>query len=448
MALPSPGPALTPEFMAHNDGPALLGGVTTLMVLAIISVVLRFWIRRHRGMELLLDDWLIGASMVPFLGLIICAYCSVFLAGVGKHYQVNVLEDPTRPTTQLKIVYASLITIVTNISLVKLSIIAMYHRIFPTQFMRWSYIILGTIIVVWATVALPVCIFQCRPIEEAWDFKSSSSSSSGGTCISAFPLYFGATGLPNVAIDLVLLCLPMYEVWKLQIPRAQKVAIVSTFLLGAVVIVADVFKLVVLVEIYDGYENQDDQRRAVSSLGTDRFQDLIIWIVTEHALSIICANIPSLRPVLTMFLGWTGLNRDPKPDLERLPRGRNEGLVTIGGSEASRVNLVVGKRYDSAKTDWTGLDSDEQHILEPSVRLDPSPIINSTYRHGPAARNTIPTKSVIRSDSVMSTRSIIIDSNHRDDAPNNTTGNMVNQPDWPAASTTSMSGYRVTTHQL
>ncbi|KAK4215514.1 hypothetical protein QBC37DRAFT_281539 [Rhypophila decipiens] len=404
MALPSPGPALAPEFMAHNDGPALLGGVTTLMVLAIVSVVLRFWIRRHRGMELLLDDWLIGASMVPFLGLIICAYCSVFLAGVGKHYQVNVLEDPSRPTTQLKIVYVSLITIVTNISLVKLSIIAMYHRIFPTRFMRWSYIILGTIIVVWAAVALPVCIFQCRPIEEAWDFGSSASS---GTCISAFPLYFGATGLPNVAIDLVLLCLPMYEVWKLQIPRAQKVAIVSTFLLGAVVIVADVFKLVVLVEIYDGYENQDDQHRAVSSLGTDKFQDLIIWIVTEHALSIICANIPSLRPVLIMFLGWTGVNH-PKPDLERLPRGRNEGLVTIGGSGASRVNLV-GKRYDSDKTDWTGGLGQESPIGEDSDE--------HTYRHGPV-RNTIPTKSVIRSDSVISTKSIIIiDRNHHRDAP-------------------------------
>ncbi|KAM7190910.1 hypothetical protein V8F33_009221 [Rhypophila sp. PSN 637] len=323
-----------PEFLAHIDGPALLGGVTTLMVLAIVSVVLRFWIRRHRGMELKLDEWLIGASMVPFLGLIICAYCSVFLAGVGKHYQVNILEDPTRPTIQLKVVYTSLITIVTNISLVKLSIIAIYHRIFPTRFMRWSYIILGTIIVVWAVVALPVCIFQCRPIEEAWDFRSGS-----GTCISAFPLYFGATGLPNVVIDLVLLCLPMYEVWKLQVPRAQKVAIVSTFLLGAVVIVADVFKLVVLVEIYDGYENQDDQRA-----------DLIIWIVTEHALSIICANIPSLRPVLTMFLRWTGLNL--KPDLERPPR--KEGIVTIGGSGASGVNLVC-KRYDSDKTDWTGL---------------------------------------------------------------------------------------------
>lgn len=270
---PAPFPPVhfTPEFIAYDDGPALFAEITTLMVLAIITIVLRFWIRIRRKMDLKLDDWLIGASAVPFLGLVACSYCFIFLAGIGKHYQVNIVEDPTRLVTSLKvftlpicpfivlhamqltqdgiqILYASLIVVVLSITLVKLSILSMYYRIFPTRFMKYSYIILGTIILLWAISTLLACIFQCTPIQRAWDFNLT------GKCINSFALFIGAGVVPNLFTDLVLIVLPIWEVNKLQVSTAQKIAIATNFLLGLVVIVTDVFKLVILVEIYHIYE--------------------------------------------------------------------------------------------------------------------------------------------------------------------------------------------------
>lgn len=82
----------------------------------------------------------------------------------------------------------------------------------------------------------------------------------------------------------------------------------------------------------------------------------MIWVITEHALSIICANIPSLRPILTMFLRWTGLNSriDPK-----VPPPPKKGIVTIGGSgENNNSKNSSSKRHKSGKSDWTALMQD------------------------------------------------------------------------------------------
>lgn len=94
---------VTDENLAYDKDPALIGAVTAMMVLAIASVVLRFWLKLHRKVGLKLDDWLVGASMVPFCGQIAGAYIAVILGGVGEHFHVEWLEDQQRPKTTLQV---------------------------------------------------------------------------------------------------------------------------------------------------------------------------------------------------------------------------------------------------------------------------------------------------------------------------------------------------------
>lgn len=120
----------------------------------------------------------------------------------------------------------------------------MYYRIFPTRFMKWVCIILGTVTALWAVSTLFACVFQCTTIWTAWQLDGN------GNCVDTLAFYIGTIGVPNLVTDIALLCLPMYEVYKLHTLTSQKVALAATFLLGAMVIVADIFKLQVLVELY------------------------------------------------------------------------------------------------------------------------------------------------------------------------------------------------------
>lgn len=110
--------------------------------------------------------------------------------------------------------------------------------------MKWGCIILATVTALWSVSTLLSCLFQCTPIKKSWELGVE------GTCVNTLALYIGTTGVPNLATDFSLLCLPMYEVYKLHTPTSQKIALAASFLLGAMVIVADIFKLQVLVDLY------------------------------------------------------------------------------------------------------------------------------------------------------------------------------------------------------
>lgn len=120
----------------------------------------------------------------------------------------------------------------------------MYYHIFPTRFMKWGYVVLGVMTGAWWIAVIFVTIFQCTPVYRMWDTEVE------GSCINANVFYISTNGVPNIVMDGMILCLPMYEVYKLQVSRKFKVAIAGNFLLGAVVIAASIKKLVIMVNMY------------------------------------------------------------------------------------------------------------------------------------------------------------------------------------------------------
>ena len=45
-------------------------------------------------------------------------------------------------------------------------------------------------------------------------------------------MFFNGNSIPNIITDALLLVLPIPFVWQLQLPRAQKVALTSIFIVG------------------------------------------------------------------------------------------------------------------------------------------------------------------------------------------------------------------------
>lgn len=91
----------------------------------------------------------------------------------------------------------------------KLSILALYLRLFPTTFMRRSCITLAALTVMWWIAGVLVDIFQCTPVSKAF---GPSIPSEG--CIDQDAYCMGMI-IPNISIDVIILCLPTIEVSKL-----------------------------------------------------------------------------------------------------------------------------------------------------------------------------------------------------------------------------------------
>lgn len=94
--------------------------------------------------------------------------------------------------------------------------------------MKRGCVILAVLTAMWATAGVLVDVFQCTPMSKTFD--TSMNSEDG--CISQTGYCLGMI-IPNILIDIMILSLPTFEVAKLHLPRSQRVALGSVFLLGA-----------------------------------------------------------------------------------------------------------------------------------------------------------------------------------------------------------------------
>ena len=79
----------------------------------------------------------------------------------------------------------------------------------------------------WWIVVVLIQIFSCNPVNGFWDTSVPS------TCVNA-ALYYTAVAVPNIMTDIIMLCLPLQMVWRLQKSLAQRIALSLTFMTGAV----------------------------------------------------------------------------------------------------------------------------------------------------------------------------------------------------------------------
>jgi len=99
-----------------------------------------------------------------------------------------------------------------------------YHRVFGRQFRGWI-LLLGTISVLWGIAFTLVSIFQCSPVQRAWDEEIE------GTCIPYLNIFIGLQ-VANIILDVAILCLPITAVMGLQMAKSNKRSVIGTFMLG------------------------------------------------------------------------------------------------------------------------------------------------------------------------------------------------------------------------
>jgi hypothetical protein len=98
-------------------------------------------------------------------------------------------------------------------------------RIFISRNFRWVCYTALAIVVASGIATTFATFFQCLPIEFFWNKNIP------GTCIDS-PKFWLANAVLNISTDVLVLALPIREVFKLQLKLKEKIMLCSVFLLG------------------------------------------------------------------------------------------------------------------------------------------------------------------------------------------------------------------------
>lgn len=102
----------------------------------------------------------------------------------------------------------------------------MYRLVFRGKAFRHVMIAVGLLVLGWMIGVVFAQIFTCTPVQRAWNPTVERH------CIGTTKFYYG-DAIANLLMNVVILCLPLPLIWRLNITTHRKLAISGIFLLGS-----------------------------------------------------------------------------------------------------------------------------------------------------------------------------------------------------------------------
>ncbi|KAF1974048.1 hypothetical protein BU23DRAFT_638723 [Bimuria novae-zelandiae CBS 107.79] len=140
---------------------------------------------------------------------------------------------------------------------VKISLCLLYCHLFISSRLHRIIDITIGYSVLWGVAFVGVAIFSCRPIHAFWDFSLQALPTT--YCVNNRAWYLGQA-VPNILTDILVLCMPIKQIWALKLGKKSKLALVFIFSLGIFVCVISVIRVVSLFAI-DKQESYVDSCR-------------------------------------------------------------------------------------------------------------------------------------------------------------------------------------------
>jgi len=101
---------------------------------------------------------------------------------------------------------------------IKLSILYLYHRIFPSRGLVIIASCIAALVIAYSTALIIFAFLQCIPLSTLW------TGNPKGVCVKTQPAYV-TLAVMNVITDIMILCLPIRFVARLQMKPARKVQV-------------------------------------------------------------------------------------------------------------------------------------------------------------------------------------------------------------------------------
>ncbi|ORY18981.1 hypothetical protein BCR34DRAFT_582546 [Clohesyomyces aquaticus] len=257
----------------------VIGVSIAMTVCATLVVGLRVFTRSMIVGRMFLDDWAMVITMFFAYAFLLELLLSIknFNAGFSGA-QLN----PNDMTGILKLTVAIIVTYKALLTSIRTSILFFYLRLAVERtfekMCKWTFGFVILFFVVFASVT----IGQCVPLHKLWDFTGAVQ----GKCIDTNAFYHVGTVI-QILLDIWILVLPYKLVTRIKRPWHEMGALVFIFGLGALSVVAAIARLAFL---------------HIFTASKDPFADIIpihIWSMVETNLAIICACLPTLKPLFS-----------------------------------------------------------------------------------------------------------------------------------------------------
>ncbi|KAF3390266.1 hypothetical protein F1880_009230 [Penicillium rolfsii] len=346
----------------------VLAIITPFTVLAIVFVAIRLWTRfrivKSPGYDDLLivsalvclrsraeepKDWTISVADEMLIFLLsgpryVPSLSTPSSSSVQRQYGLGVpKKDLSDHDIQSQMHYLWLSIPFYNLSLVlsKLSILVLFTRIFRSRkFLACTYTIMAILIIAGLWMVLSGFL-QCIPVHYFWNMNLQMHR---GHCLPEGPVWYVNAAL-QIFTDVVILILPMPLLWKLHLPRKQKVGMMLVFGVGIFVIATSSARLYELTQMI---QSQDF---------TKTNSEAAVWSSLEANVSIICACLAPLHPLISRIFSFCFL---PQP---------------IHSSPATKTHSTTG----------THLMSSRKHSIYDQTYPDGSVYYNDVFFSGPGA---------------------------------------------------------------
>ncbi|KAG7119695.1 hypothetical protein HYQ45_014873 [Verticillium longisporum] len=226
----------------------------------------------------------VSASAV-FSAINSIAMCFEVKYGLGRHSENVSAEEGAE---NLKFLLVAILNYNMGMNVVKLGFLFQYRRIFEHSAVQKVCYWFMIYVCIWACVQATLLGLACLPI-------SYFVPSMAGTCLDTLPIWYFSSGM-SMATDIVIFCIPIPSVLKLQLPLKQRIIVLGIFGLGFFVCIVSIYRMFTLKA---GVISQDPSWDNVG---------VAIWSCLELNVSIIASTLPTLRPLLARLLPGAGLS--------------------------------------------------------------------------------------------------------------------------------------------
>ncbi|KAK6841037.1 hypothetical protein PG987_001897 [Apiospora arundinis] len=258
----------------YNTISITFGSLSGFFVLVRLAFKL-FVLKTDVGM----DDWAVLATVMAGIPSSVINTHGVVSNGLGK--DVWTLRDD-QITNFGKFFYILEILYFFQVSLVKLSLLFFYMRIFPGREIRR---------LLWATVAFNclfgmsfslVAVFQFSPIPFYWEKWDGLHQ---GTCFDINAMGWSNAAI-SISLDIWMLAIPLWQLRSLKLYWKKKIGVAAMFSVGTFVTIVSILRLRSLVHFAESRNPTWDQFEVAN------------WSTIEINTGIICACMPSIRLLL------------------------------------------------------------------------------------------------------------------------------------------------------
>jgi hypothetical protein len=301
-------------------------------------------------MDLGLDDWFVLAALISTIPSNAITAHGTTPNGLGRDIWTL---DPHMITNVVRFFYHMAWLYFTQATLVKLSIITFYMRIFPSvevQRVLWGTFI-GTS--VWGGIYVIVAVFQCWPIHYFWNKWDGMHQ---GTCANINAITWSHAAM-SIALDVWILLIPMWQLRKLHLHWKKKIPVAFMFIVGTFVTVVSILRLQSLLTF------------AASANSTWEFFDVSLWSSIEICVGIMCACLPTIRMLLVkLFPVLTGSSYGSRTGYYNQTSGARSGLGASGRHESRVASSARPARSDSDLESPSGIHFQKSYVVQFSDR--------------------------------------------------------------------------------